>query len=594
MSERDPLLPANPRDAPAVVEASDAVVEPEQQQPARTPSLNRKKIVFWSLAGAIMLIGAALIIYFVPYVRADGPLRYPGEKLDWTVCGNVEGKNVECSRIDVPMNHFDEYATSNEKFSIPVARLRGNDNAKNLFVNPGGPGGSGVNFIFRKGKAIQEIVGQDFHILSFDPRGVNGSKPQAICFPDSEVRKAITSVQIPSDPVEAASLYNWAGNFAHSCADTTGEHGKYINTPQTAADMNSILDAIGQENMIYWGFSYGSILGQTYANMFPERSERVAVDGVVDHFNWYNGTIESEDFHDSDNVLHGFFDECVKAGDDCPLAEFGNDAKGLEKNVTNFIRKLKDDPYPVYVNNSLFGTIDYSQLWFGAFFGALYKPASWYSLADVTAQLMKGNGTAALLAFGLEGPEDLLPEHNIIIRSNDGTSGKSFWPTSRKALLKEAIPFIESQSSFAANSMEEFIIRAQWEIPHTHTFVPDRHVKTLHPVLVLSTTYDPICPLVSAKVARDIFVDSRLIEVETYGHCSLAMPSLCAARHVHAFFNNGTMPDEDVKCPADGPYYINPNKDKSVKTLSGADAETERLMAALVALSDAIEVPSRR
>lgn len=600
MSERDPLLAANPRDAPATtIEANEAIEAPAgPQSTAGFFSRHRRKTIFWASAVTIMLIGAALIIYFVPYVRADGPIRYPGESLDWQVCGQVEDRNVECSRIDVPMNHFDySHGKSSDKFSIPVARLRGKKtDAKNLFVNPGGPGGSGVNFIFRKGKAIQEIVGEDFHILSFDPRGINGSQPQAICFPNSEVRKQISSVQIPSDPIAASSLYTWAGNFAQSCADTSGQHGKYVNTPQTAADMNNILEALGQENMYYWGFSYGSILGQTYANMFPDRSERVAVDGVVNHFEWYNGTIASEDFDSSDDVLHGFFDECVKAGNDCPLAEFGSDAKALEKNVTDFIRNLKDDPYPVYVNNSLFGTVDYSQLWFEGFFLTLYKPANWYQMADITAQLMKGNGTAALLAFGLDGAEDLSSEHNIIVRSNDGTSGPPAWPSTKKALVKEAIPFIETQSSFAANIMEEYMIRAQWKIPRTHSFAPDKRVETLHPVLVLSTTYDPICPLVSAKVARGIFVDAKLIEVETYGHCSLAMPSLCAARHVRAFFANGTMPDEDVKCAADGPYYINPNKGNkgNIKALAGEDAEAQRLMAALVDLSDAIEVPRRR
>jgi len=101
---------------------------------------------------------------------------------------------------------------------------------------------------------LNKIIGEDFHLLSFDPRGVNGSIPQASCYVSSEQR----AEQIESTPwdleFEAGEMYTNAENGAKACVDTMGEHGLYINTPQTAADMNSILDAIGQEKMYYWGF----------------------------------------------------------------------------------------------------------------------------------------------------------------------------------------------------------------------------------------------------------------------------------------------------------------------------------------------------
>lgn len=92
-------------------------------------------------------------------------------------------------------------------------------------------------------------------MLSFDPRGVNGSVPQASCYANPAQR----SEQINHQPwdlySEAGTMFTRAENQAKACADTMGEHGEYINTPQTAADMNSILDAIGQKEMYYWGFS---------------------------------------------------------------------------------------------------------------------------------------------------------------------------------------------------------------------------------------------------------------------------------------------------------------------------------------------------
>lgn len=189
-----------------------------------------------------------------PHDERNG-LQYTGEKLSWEPCGDVSGRPVECSNITVPMDQFDAENSGDKTFFIPLIRLRGGENAtQNLLVNPGGPGGSGTEFIFRRGKQLSEIVGDGFHILSFDPRGINASTPMASCFPTKEARKERSDLRDYELVHDSPEVYAWAHNFVKACADTMDEHGAYINTPQTAADMNSILDSVGQEDMIYWGF----------------------------------------------------------------------------------------------------------------------------------------------------------------------------------------------------------------------------------------------------------------------------------------------------------------------------------------------------
>jgi pimeloyl-ACP methyl ester carboxylesterase len=115
--------------------------------------------------------------------------------------------------------------------------------------------GSGVGFLWNEGEFINRIIGEGFHLLSFDPRGVKGSIPQANCFVDSAQRAEFMK-DIPwNTKFEAGKMYTRADNTGKACVDTLDGYGAYINTPQTAADMNLILDAIGQENMYYWGFS---------------------------------------------------------------------------------------------------------------------------------------------------------------------------------------------------------------------------------------------------------------------------------------------------------------------------------------------------
>jgi pimeloyl-ACP methyl ester carboxylesterase len=115
--------------------------------------------------------------------------------------------------------------------------------------------GSGVNALRGGGGYLAKIIGEDFHLLSFDPRGVVGSIPRAICYPD-DIQRSKAFADNPWDlEFEAGKMYTKAENKARACKDTTGEHGAYVNTPQTAYDMDYILDAIGQEKMYYWGLS---------------------------------------------------------------------------------------------------------------------------------------------------------------------------------------------------------------------------------------------------------------------------------------------------------------------------------------------------
>ncbi|KAJ4158403.1 uncharacterized protein LMH87_008930 [Akanthomyces muscarius] len=597
--ERAPLLPNN-----AEEEAAAA-----RQPPI--PIWRRKRSILWALLVVVSAAAAAVAIFLIVRPGSHGKhgkeLRYPGESIAWTPCGEIADKPVECSSIDVPMDQFDDERSGNKTFYIPLMRRRGGANATtNILLNPGGPGGSGLDFMHRKAGAVHTIVGEDkFHLLSFDPRGIAGSRPRAECF-DSPDRRLELTPQLTDDPEQDAKLWGETGNFMRACADNMGEHGPHVNTPQTAADMNSILDAVGQDNLYYWGFSYGTVLGQTYATLFPNRSERVIVDGVVDDFLWYDELLMETDFVDTGNAFSGFFDECAKAGEACPLHFVADTKRDLERNVTRLIDGLKEDPATVYVNSTFFGTIKYETV-MGGVFSSMYKPEGWYALADNLAQLMQGNGTGALTAWGGLGrnfsdPEAGMSESGRFVEFNDAPAGTSRWPSKKRDALDIILPFVKDYLPYSASNVGHYMGRAQWAIPKAHDFRAARHgVETRHPLLVLSTTYDPICPLVNAKVARGAFVGARLVEVQGYGHCSLAMPSPCSARIVRAFLETGALPEEEhTKCPTEGPYFMKPEDEKKKKQKEEKGkmealgmGEDEKLMAALRELTDAIETPRR-
>ncbi|KAI1345520.1 alpha/beta-hydrolase [Xylaria sp. FL0043] len=512
--------------------------------------------------------------------------RYPGEHMEWESCGRLEnGRPVECSEISVPIDQFSRDHSSNDTFTIPLIRLRGRHATQNLLLNPGGPGGSGIWFMHRLGEQLSTIVGEDFHLVAFDPRGVNNSRPLATCYPDEETRHALGPVRDQRVLEDSAEVYAWSQNYVRACAETMGEHGKYLNTPQTAADINSILDALGQEDMIYWGFSYGTILGQTYAGLFPERARRVIIDGVNNVFDWYGGLLDAEDRVDAEAVFDGFLHECVKAKEDCPLTRFGSSKETLRERILSLASTLREQPLSVYVDSKRYGLLDDRALLYNAIPTALRKPATWPTLADNLAKWLDGNANDAFLAYGRGKPWPSAGDAERFVMLNDGASGARHWPQDRQTMLDWLVPFM-NRSLFAPTEHGIYYAKQQWVVPKTYNHTPPHAVETVHPLLILTTTFDPVCPLVSARSAQKAHKGSQIVEVRGYGHCSTAVPSICLVRHVRAFLKNGTVPTSHTKCEVDGIYFPKRESEGHTEAVElFADAENREIHAAQVKLA---------
>lgn len=519
-------------------------------------------------------------------------LTYAGEKISWKPCGSVNDHDLECSDIDVPMDQFNSTNSGDRTFNIPLIRLRGKNATQNILLNPGGPSGSGIDFLYGFGGELNTIVGENFHLVSFDPRGVNSSTPLASCYPDEATRIQKRDSRDRDVMHDFPQRFAWTQNYVKACAENIGEHMAYVNTPQTAADMNSILDAVGQEQMAYWGFSYGTILGQTYASLFPERSWRVIIDGVANQYEWYESRILEMDYADTDKVVDGFFDECVKAGEDCALSSIGQSKDDIKEKVFSFLKELEKQPIASYLNSSTYGILDYTTMWINGVFRMTYQPKSWPKFAVVIANLLNGNETDALMSFGLADFVNVAGDSPDIVTLNDGISGVEHWVQDKDKFLQQMMQFYE-RYSFATSQHRTYTAKQKWAIHRTHNYVPRKGIKTAHPLLVLSTTYDPVCPLAAAKLARDTFEGSRLVELNAYGHCSLAMPSLCIAKHVRDFFEDGTLPDGEVKCEISGPYFGGDDKSRSLlerRSVSDDDA----IIAAQSSLAENMQWQFRR
>ncbi|KAF8990425.1 TAP-like protein-domain-containing protein [Cyathus striatus] len=477
----------------------------------------------------------------------------PSHKLNWVDC--YPGR--QCARLITPLNYSEPQgdiaiiALIRKPAGVPP---NSEDYRGPVLFNPGGPGGSGVDMVLGRGDTFADILGPQFDIVSFDPRGVKRSTPKASFFSTSAER-ALWGDQGPRVINSSSALTErWArakieGQLAKE--NDKNDYLRHINTDQTARDMLHIVRAHGREKILYWGFSYGSILGATFASMFPDKIERLIIDGVADAENYF-ATLWSNNLRDTDKTLQSFFDSCSKAGPDaCPF--YAPTPSEIANNLTSIINAIYKTPIPVYTSTS-YGLLDYNRLK-STLFTALYKPyAAFPLLAQGLADLVHGNATG--LYTMLEQPlfkcactpQNILDmdEGGTVIRCNDGKKV----PGSLEA-TREHYEFMKGQSQWGENWVLTRIGCSAWpDLPKTH-FQGPFVGNTSHPILLIGNTADPVTPLWAAKKMSRGFKSSIVLTQDSPGHCSLAAPSVCTQKYIREYFVNGTLPKEGTVCTVD-------------------------------------------
>ncbi len=289
--------------------------------------------------------------------------------------------------------------------------------------------------------------------------------------------------------------------------------------------------------------------------MFPDRVSRLIIDGVSNLDEWYNGNYYYESLDDTDKVYAGFVEECFKAKANCPLnfikGQSFNSAGDLKTYIDDYLKNLEAEPIPVYLNNSNYGAVTRRSVVTNGIFSALYRPdPTWPILAKNLAALLNGNSTPAYSAYSDLWITSIIgDETNAFVEHNDAwTCGPGAPFHGIKPIQKYCINVPDSSKLVTKYMGTESYERASWSVPKKHDFHPQYHpefpkFETAEPILVLSTTFDPVCPLISAQKAHNSFKGAGFVEQKSYGHCSVSMPSLCTAKHVQRYFYDGVLPE---------------------------------------------------
>ncbi len=213
-------------------------------------------------------------------------------------------------------------------------------------------------FALSAARALQNLLGSEFSIIGFDPRGINNTTPAISCFP-SPLQRSVWGVynQDVVDNATIGAAYARSKALGAVCEPmVSGDGGgSFVNTPSVARDMLAITEAswaavgaknVSEKGLLYWGLSYGTALGMTFATMFPDRVHRVVIDGVIDINDYYSGQLKKI-LLDTTAVSTSFFTYCSRAGPKECVFHGGEPTETIEEKLTQLLDKLQREPLPV-------------------------------------------------------------------------------------------------------------------------------------------------------------------------------------------------------------------------------------------------------
>ncbi|EMD36744.1 hypothetical protein CERSUDRAFT_114655 [Gelatoporia subvermispora B] len=545
-------------------------------------------------------------VMFHPYFPVKDDLRYrPYENftladigtIHWWRCdGPLDQPGTECGYILVPLDYFNQSAGV-AQIALGKYKAKTQPSKGSVFVNPGGPGGSGKLFATGAGPLLQRVIGPEYDIIGFDPRGIHDTLPQTECFPtpaDYLAFKAHTPLERGYDVHPNFTASNRAqlvrtqreldalteAQFA-VCEKNMGHLLRYMGTASVVRDIDFMATAFGGEDVLinFWGGSYGTILGQYLVNMLPHRVGRVVIDGVADavawssepYYKWYREWLSS-----TEDTYRIFASECAEAGPAlCALAEADDTGADITSRMESFVDGLYFEPMPVPDADEP-GMLTYG-LARRHLLEMLYTPLAWPRLAENFAQAINGNGTALLNALQL-----VSSYFNDLARSavscNDN---EPFAPPDPEAVVDELLGVTKevSRFAFAAVTAEPDAGCQYWPVTPPERFDGPWNHTLKNPILIVSNTADPITPIVSGRLVNSLLPQSsRLLVQDSPGHCSLNLPSLCTAKYVKSYYRDGELPPEGAVCKPDVTPFGAP------KTSAALTAEDQEMLEALESL----------
>lgn len=467
---------------------------------------------------------------------ADASLeRYYTQDVDWSACRGGH----ECAEIEVPLDYAEP---DGETITLSLLKVpAGNPDGRvgSLVVNPGGPGGSGIEFAANTSLYFGAELRQAFDIVGFDPRGVGESTP-VDCLPDEVLDEFVASDPDPDTPAEIAEADRMIEEFGRGCVERSGDLAAHVSTAEAARDVDIVRELLGDRRLTWFGASYGTLLGATYAELFPGRVGRMVLDAALDPS---LGQLEMSlaQARGFEVALRSYVGACMDRGD-CFLG--GSVDEGTQR-IRAFLDEVEQEPIPGDGQRQLTVGTAVLGVW-----APLYNEDYWPLLDQALQQAFRGEGRMLLSladAYTSRGPEgyvdnslEVLYAVNCLDADADETVPSSEVP--------ELVPrFEEASPTFGAIFAWGLSSCAKWPIESNRDPGPLR-AEGAAPILVVGTSRDPATPLAWAESLADQLESGVLVARDGDGHGGYNAGNRCVDEVVESYLVSGEVPSSDVSC----------------------------------------------
>jgi pimeloyl-ACP methyl ester carboxylesterase len=475
-------------------------------------------------------------------------------KLRWYRCYGW----AQCATAKVPLDYDRPWG---KQTTLALLRVKASDQKHkigSLFVNPGGPGGSATTFALLAPLFLSDALVKRFDIVGMDPRGV-GFSDNVRCFGSAGAQTRALKGMEPLFPVggtQEQAYIKAAKTLGKACATTGRTLAGSMSTAEVARDMDVMRRAVGDRQLNYLGFSYGSALGQYYADMFPDRFRTLAVDGTINPRAWAGtrksaNVIQDERLRSADGAyraLDEILKRCERAGTTrCEFA--GRNVPQKFRTITGRLLKKPFSLGPLKITYADF---------VGAVLGALYSPSGSADIAALSAQLwtLTSPGTPAAKAtaakaytkrVGRSFPYDNSIDAYASVLCTDGLhpARAASWPKMAAEADKRAPYFGRAWAWSSA-----FCAGDSWKVHDEDAYAGPFTRRTKNTVLIVGSYWDPATNYAGAVQSAKLLPNSRLLSSNNWGHTAYGTSS-CADKSIDQYLLYRDLPAEGTVCTGD-------------------------------------------
>ncbi|MFJ7591670.1 alpha/beta hydrolase [Streptomyces sp. NPDC097617] len=505
---------------------------------------------------ATVLVAAAICssALTAPVLAADRAEPSPSAtvpRLDWSPC--KAGSPYDCATAEVPLDHA---APAGRAIDLAVVRRKAGDPAKRvgtLFVNPGGPGGPGTVQVPQNYDGFPKELRERFDIISWDPRGI-GNSTAVNCFDSPEEAKAWGAGKPGGFPVGDKERTTWIDAYedlGRRCEKRDPDLLRHVSTADTAQDLDLLRRAVGEPQLNYLGVSYGTILGATYANLFPGKVRAMVLDSNIDPLAWTNNASPNEPRTTtllrmgSDRTAAATLDKFLELCGSATTARCAFSAGSPEATRDKYdqlMARLREHPVgPWTYANAVADTVS----------GLYIVDPGWADLAARLQDLWQGR-TPKPPQYPppppVANPSPYLGEEQAgAVWCGDSPNPRD--PAVYEGLAQESARRTGDAGSYWTWSGEPC---ATWPARAANRYDGPWDKPTAHPILVIGTTYDPSTPHSDAQAMAGELADARLLTNNGYGHTALFNNnSACINTYESRYFIDGTLPPPGTTCRPD-------------------------------------------